>query len=61
MGPDVFTATVAYERPDAYVPGSEPGAPTASWVTISEPYILIDDADPRAYPSLRRQLSGSQH
>ena len=43
-GPAFFTTTVAYERPDAYVPGSEPGAPTASWVTISEPYTLIDDA-----------------
>ena len=44
IGPGVFTATVRYERPDAYVPGAEPAAPTSEWLTIDEPYALIDDA-----------------
>ncbi|MBP7963652.1 MAG: hypothetical protein KA003_16825 [Caldilineaceae bacterium] len=44
IGPGIFTATVRYERPDAYVPGTEPGAPTSEWIDIDEPYILIDNA-----------------
>ncbi len=44
LGPALFTMTVAYERPDAYIPGTEPAAPTVGWVIINEPYTLIDDA-----------------
>ncbi|MBX3000053.1 MAG: hypothetical protein KF893_16145 [Caldilineaceae bacterium] len=43
-GPGIFTVTVAYERPDAYVPGEQPATPTSEWVTISEPFTLVDDA-----------------
>lgn len=44
IGPGIFTATLRYERPDAYVPGTEPGAPTSEWIDIDEPYTLIDNA-----------------
>ncbi len=44
IGPGFFTATVRYERPDAYVPGQQPASPTSTWITVTEPYILVDDA-----------------
>ncbi|MEZ4732365.1 MAG: LamG-like jellyroll fold domain-containing protein [Caldilineaceae bacterium] len=44
LGPKPFTVTVIYERPDAYVPGTEPGSPTSEWFEITEPFTLIDDA-----------------
>ncbi len=44
LGPEPFTVTLRYARPDAYQPGTEPGSATAAWVEITEPFTLIDDA-----------------
>jgi len=44
IGPGVFSVTVAYARPDRYIPGEEPAQSTVSWIEISEPYLLVDDA-----------------
>lgn len=44
QGSAVLSATVTYERPDAYAPGSEPSTPTATLAPITETYTLVADA-----------------